>query len=58
MTAVVFLKNYGDTLDTWTQVLDSKDRRIATPFGFGIDMTSLSAKQLAILAALGINRSS
>lgn len=54
--ASVFLKNYGDTADLWVQNLDTKDRRVATPFGFAVDMTSLSAKQLAILAALGINR--
>lgn len=36
--------------------LDIKQRRRATPFGFGLNSTSFSKKQLAILAALGITR--
>lgn len=33
-----------------------KLRRAATPYGFGVDVASLSTKQWAILAALGISR--
>jgi hypothetical protein len=31
-------------------------RRPATPYGFGVDLNSLSAKQTAILVALGLSR--
>jgi hypothetical protein len=34
----------------------SKVRRRATPFGFGLDMSALTGRQLAILGALGISR--
>lgn len=34
-----------------------KSRRPAHPYGFGVDNTSLSARQLAVLAALGLSRS-
>jgi len=34
----------------------SKQRRPATPFGFGLDIGDFSPRQLAILAALGISR--
>jgi hypothetical protein len=33
-----------------------KMRKTASPFGFGIQFVSLSAKQIAILAALGISK--
>lgn len=33
-----------------------KERRRATPFGFGFDMTALTGRQSAILGALGISR--
>lgn len=33
-----------------------KRRRHATPYGFGVDLGSLSAKQVAIIAALGLSR--
>jgi hypothetical protein len=33
-----------------------KERVRANPYGFGIDDISLSARQLAILAALGLTR--
>jgi hypothetical protein len=33
----------------------SKVRRAATPYGFGVDLNSLSPLQIAILAALGIS---
>lgn len=35
---------------------ETKERIAATPFGFGITLSSLSAKQWAILAALGISK--
>jgi hypothetical protein len=33
-----------------------KQRRRATPFGFGVDFGKLSPKQLSIIAALGLNK--
>lgn len=33
-----------------------KIRRPATPFGFGVDLTALTARQAAILVALGLSR--
>jgi hypothetical protein len=33
-----------------------KRRRQATPYGFGVDFSSLSARQVAIIAALGLSR--
>lgn len=39
-------------------VTETKIRRRANPFGFGISWDGLSAAQLAILAALGIDRAS
>lgn len=35
----------------------AKLRSVANPFGFGLDYSALSAKQLMILAALGLSRS-
>lgn len=35
---------------------ETKRRTVATPYGFGIDDTTLSPRQLAILAALGLSR--
>jgi len=40
-----------------TMVTETKLRRQASPYGFGIQWTDLSARQKAILAALGISRS-
>jgi len=37
-------------------ILDTKVRRAANPFGFGVNPGTLSPRQLAIIAALGINR--
>jgi len=37
-------------------ITETKLRRRATPYGFGVDMSGLSARQLAILASLGISR--
>lgn len=44
----------GACPDSWTLVT-SKVRRPANPFGFGIDNSSLSLEQFAILAAVGIS---
>jgi hypothetical protein len=39
-----------------TVTSDTKIRRPATPYGFGVDPLGLTAKQSAILAALGLSR--
>jgi hypothetical protein len=38
------------------QIIEYKQRVAANPYGFGIDDTVLSSRQLAILAALGLSR--
>jgi hypothetical protein len=38
-------------------VVETKTRRQATPYGFGLDWESFSPRQLAIIAALGLSRS-
>jgi len=40
-----------------TTVAETKVRRAATPYGFGVSQASLTTRQKAILAALGIARS-
>lgn len=41
----------------WRNSLSKRCRRLpATPYGFGVDMSALSGRQIAILAALGISR--
>lgn len=47
------IKSGYPSLETTTKRLK---RRVATPFGFGVDMTKLSASQDAILVALGLSR--
>jgi hypothetical protein len=42
---------------TLTTVSETKVRRVATPYGFGISDSSLNSRQKTILAALGISRS-
>lgn len=37
-------------------VKETKRRIAATPYGFGVDLQSLTTKQIAILAALGLSR--
>lgn len=39
-----------------TTVMETKERVAATPYGFGIELSSLSARQFAILTALGLTR--
>jgi hypothetical protein len=36
--------------------VETKQRRVASPFGFGLDFSSLTSRQKAIIAALGITR--
>lgn len=36
--------------------VETKNRRAASPYGFGVDLGGLSAFQLSVLAALGISR--
>lgn len=49
----------GRPLDLWqTFGTVSKVRRRATPYGFGLDLSSFTDKQWAILAALGLSRGS
>jgi hypothetical protein len=46
----------GQFTQTSIRTEESKLRRGATPFGFGVDFGSLSPKQLAIISALGLSR--
>ena len=39
-----------------TRLQESKLRRSATPYGFGVSFSSLSAKQIAVISALGLSR--
>lgn len=43
-----------DLTQTWTKI--SRQRRRATPFGFGLDVGAFTPRQLAIVAALGLSR--
>lgn len=51
-----FTQRYGQTgsCSRFTQK-EYKQRRPATPYGFGINLQTLSAKQIAIIAALGLS---
>jgi hypothetical protein len=46
----------GDRRMFWTQEIVVKQRRAASPFGFNVDVNSLTPRQLTILAALGVSR--
>lgn len=50
------LKCCGRRPITMTLVTEVKQRRRATPFGFGLDENSFTSRQKAIIAALGITR--
>lgn len=50
------LNGYGSTPLQLSLITEVKKRRRATPFGFGFDKASLTSRQIAILAALGISR--
>jgi hypothetical protein len=52
---IVLMPSGRDSLK-WSCFEHYKLRRPATPFGFGIDMSGLTAAQYAILAALGLSR--
>lgn len=52
------LKGHNPTTLTQTFTSEVKRRIKATPFGFGLDPASFSARQWAILAALGLSRGS
>lgn len=53
----VDLKGYGPTgpLTQWFES-KTKTRRKASPWGFGVTFSSFSAKQIAIMSALGVSR--
>lgn len=46
----------GAQFAAWDFAIESKGRAVMSPFGLGIDNSSLSSRQLSILAALGISR--
>jgi len=54
--ANIFLTKGGTHTVQWSAFVESKHRSRASPFGFGLSSGDLSAKQLAILASLGITR--
>lgn len=56
LTGVAYRSYPG--MQSFTQRFEEtfKQRHAATPFGFGVDMTGLNARQVAILAALGLQR--
>lgn len=41
---------------SYDKTVKYRQRRVATPYGFGIDETTLSTRQLAVLAALGLSK--
>lgn len=47
----------GGTINPLTFVVETKVRKKANPYGFGVSWEGLSPRQLAILAALGISKS-
>lgn len=40
----------------WDQDVVAKHRQVASPFGFGLDLTDLSLRQISILTALGVSK--
>jgi len=42
---------------SYSRLTETKQRRYASPYGFGVSLTALRPAQLAILAALGLTRS-
>jgi hypothetical protein len=46
----------GSSAGTWTNTRTRKIRRPATPYGFGVNLGTLSAYQWSILAALGLTK--
>jgi hypothetical protein len=38
------------------QLVETKQRRAATPYGFGTNLSTLTSRQIAIIAALGLSR--
>jgi hypothetical protein len=50
------IASYGGAYASGVITSETKVRRPATPYGFGFDMTQLTAKQSAILVALGLSR--
>jgi hypothetical protein len=51
-----FTAKYVNVPQMRTDLVETKHRQPATPFGWGVDMGNLSPKRLAILAAVGISR--
>lgn len=57
MSAVYKPVDTGLTISLSRHVLDEwKQRKRATPYGFGVDSSALSAKQIAVIAALGLSK--
>jgi hypothetical protein len=52
-----YTARYGQVATPSRYILtEFKQRRPATPYGFGVNLQSLSAKQIAIIAALGLSK--
>jgi hypothetical protein len=50
-------KRNNSSVNCWQRFTTTvKSRRKATPYGFGLDLTSLTGKQWTILSALGLSR--
>lgn len=47
---------YSGAVEPVVLTSESKVRRRATPFGFGLDMSALTGRQQSIIAALGLSR--
>lgn len=55
--AADFYARYGQHVHVTRDIIhEYKQRRPATPYGFGVNLSTLSPKQVAVIAALGLSR--